>query len=104
MWSVIGATTTPDAASRVTSSALSGRPALGISALPPLLALAIASLLGAKDETAIDVGLWLCVLLLAACGAIVALREHATTWRVLRAAAGTGSLGLLLVLLHASVH
>jgi hypothetical protein len=85
-------------------SALGRELPLVLSALPPLLALAIASLLGAKDETAIEIGLWLCVLLLTACGAIVALREHATTWRVVRSAAGTGSLGLLLVLLHASVH
>ena len=34
MWSVIGATSTPWATSCVISSAVNGRPALGISALP----------------------------------------------------------------------
>jgi hypothetical protein len=77
---------------------------LVVSALPPLFALAIATLFGAGDETAIDAGLWLCVALLAACGAMVELRERSSAGRVARAAAGTGALGLLLVLLHASVH
>ena len=37
-WSVIGATTIPRATSRETSSRVIGRPALGISALPGLIA------------------------------------------------------------------
>lgn len=69
------------------------------SALPPLAAMAIAALLGASDETAIEIAFWVCVVSLAAWGAVVARREQASIARTIITAAGCGALGLVLVVL-----
>jgi hypothetical protein len=73
--------------------------ALVQSALPALAAMALAGLLGASDETAINIGFWVCVASLGAWGAIVAQREHASTARTVTAALGCAMLGLVLVAL-----
>jgi hypothetical protein len=69
------------------------------SALPPLAAMALGGLLGASDQTAINIGFWVCVASLGAWGAIVAHREHASPLRTVTAALGCAMLGLLLVVL-----
>jgi hypothetical protein len=74
------------------------------SCLPPLVAIAVASLLGASGETAIDVAIWVCIAVLAAWGGAIAHREGASWMRVIRAAVGAGGLGLLIVLVQALVH
>jgi hypothetical protein len=69
------------------------------SAAPPLAAMALAALVGASDETAIDIAFWVCVASLTAWGAVVARREEASIARTITTAAGCGALGLVLVLL-----
>lgn len=69
------------------------------SAIPPLAAMALAGLFGASDETAIDIGFWVCVASLAAWGAFVARREQASVAGTVFTALGCGALGLLLVVL-----
>jgi len=69
------------------------------SALPPLAAMGIAGLLGASDQTALDVGFWVCVASLGAWGGFVAYREQASAAGIGVAAVGGAALGLLLVVL-----
>ena len=69
------------------------------SAIAPLAAMAVALLFGASDETAIDIGFWICVGSLGAWGAIVAHREQASRARTAMTALGCAALGLLLVAL-----
>ena len=69
------------------------------SAIAPLAAMAVALLFGASDETAIDIGFWICVASLGAWGAIVAHREQASRARTAMTALGCAALGLLLVAL-----
>ena len=59
----------------------------------------IAALFGASDETAIDIAFWVCVVSLAAWGAVVARREQASIARTISTAVGCGALGLVLVVL-----
>jgi hypothetical protein len=74
------------------------------SAFPPFAAIAIARLLGASHETAIDVGIWTCVALLAGWGAVVAKREGASSLGIALRAAGCALLGMVLVGLKALLH
>ena len=69
------------------------------SALASLAAMALAMLFGASDETAIDIGFWICVASLGAWGAIVSHRERASRARTAMTALGCAALGLLLVVL-----
>jgi hypothetical protein len=77
---------------------------LGLSCVPPVVAIAVASLLGASDLTAINAAIWLCVALLAGWGAVIAHGEGASWARVVGTGLGSGALGLLMVLLNALVH
>lgn len=61
--------------------------------------MALARLLGASDETAIDIAFWVCVVSLGAWGAVVAHREGASAGRTVSTGLGCAMLGLLLVLL-----
>ena len=69
------------------------------SALPPLAAMALAGVFGASDQTAIDIGFWVCVASLGVWGGITARREDASPARTVMTALGCAALGLLLVLL-----
>jgi hypothetical protein len=72
--------------------------------IPPLAALAVARLLGATNETAVSIAVWVCVGALTLLGAGVASRENAPRLRVAVTAAGCGALGLAMVALKAVVH
>ena len=74
------------------------------SVIPPLAALAIAQVLGANDDDAISVAIWVCVGELALVGAGVARREGAPPHRIAVSAAGCAALGLTMVALKAIVH
>lgn len=74
------------------------------SVVAPLAALALARIVGATDESAIDVALWVCVGELAFFGAAVARREGAPPHRVVMTALGCAALGLTIVVLKALVH
>lgn len=74
------------------------------SVVPPLVALALARILGASDEDAISVAIWVCVGELALFGAGVARREGAPPHRIATTAAGCAALGLAIVALKAAVH
>ena len=73
-------------------------------AFPPFAAIAAARLLGASHETAIDVGMWTCVALLAGWGAVIARREGASALGIAARAAACLLLGMVLVLLKALLH
>lgn len=72
--------------------------------VPPLVALAIARLLGAGHENAITLAAWVCVAELAALGAGVAIRERESLFGVVLTALGCAGLGLTMILLKAIVH
>ena len=74
------------------------------SVIPPLGALAIAKLLGATDQSAINISIWVCVGALALLGAGVARREGLPPHRVVRTAVSCGAIGLVMVALKAIVH
>ena len=73
-------------------------------AVPLLVALALASALGASDNTAIDVAMAVCVGQLGLLGVGVARREGLPPHRVAATAAGCAALGLVMVALKAIVH
>jgi hypothetical protein len=73
------------------------------STLPALGGLGLALLLGASDETAVNVGIWICVATLAVCGAVVGRRERQGPGRIIRTAGSCAALGLLLVVLESVV-
>jgi hypothetical protein len=73
-------------------------------AAQPLAALALAHLLGASDETAISIAIWVCVGTLMVLGAGVARDEGAPPHRVVLGAISCGALGLVMVGLKAVVH
>lgn len=74
------------------------------SVVPPLAAVAVARILGATNETAISIAVWVCVGALTLLGAGVARREGSPPHRVAMTAAGCGALGLAMVALKAVVH
>jgi hypothetical protein len=74
------------------------------SALPPIIVMLIARLLGADDETAILIAACSCIVLLAGWGVVVGLQEHESTPRVVATAAGSALLGALMVLLKVVIH
>jgi len=74
------------------------------SAVLPLAALGLASLLGASDESAIDIALWTCIAVLAGWGIAIGRREEASRWRTARIAAGCAALGMVMVALKTIAH
>lgn len=74
------------------------------SVIPPLAALGIAQVLGAADDDAITVAIWVCVGQLTLLGAGVARREGAPPHRIAMSAMGCAALGLTMVALKAVVH
>jgi len=72
--------------------------------VPPLAALAIASVLGSTDENAINIAMVVCVGQLGLLGVGVAHREGEPPHRVALTAAGCAALGLVMVALKAIVH
>ena len=74
------------------------------SVVPPGLALAIASALGATDESAITIATWACVAELGLVGAGIARREGESALRVASTAAGCAALGAAMIALKAFVH
>ena len=71
---------------------------------PPLAALGVARLLGATNETAVSIAVWVCVGALTLLGAGVAHREGERPHQVVLTAAGCGALGLAMVVLKTVVH
>ena len=74
------------------------------SVIPPLVALGLASAVGASADTAIDVAIWVCVGQLGLLGVGVARREGLPPHRVVTTALGCAALGLVMVALKAIVH
>lgn len=74
------------------------------SAVLPLAAMALASLAGASDESAIDIALWTCVAVLVGWGVVIARREQASRWRTIGTALACGALGAVMIALNALVH
>ena len=72
--------------------------------IPPLAALAVATLAGATDENAITAAVWVCVGALGLLGAGVARREGLPAHRVAMTSAGCAGAGLVMVALKAFVH
>ena len=76
-----------------------------VAATVPLLAImAVASLLGASDETAISAAVWGSIVVLGLVGVTIARREEVSRTQAVGAVLGCAALGGLLVLLKVLVH
>jgi hypothetical protein len=76
-----------------------------VAASVPLLAIiAVASLLGASDETAISAAVWGSIVVLGLVGVTIARREEVSRTQAVGAVLGCAALGGLLVLLKVVVH
>lgn len=74
------------------------------SLLFPTAALVIAGLLGASEETALSIGVWVCVAELGLLGVAISFREGASPLGYIRTVGGCVALGLVMIGLKATFH
>jgi hypothetical protein len=72
--------------------------------ITPLVVMLVCRLLGASSETAINVAMWYSVALLFGLGWLAATRAGLAGWPRLAATAFAAVLGLVVVILKASLH
>ncbi len=74
------------------------------SAGPPLAVMLLAHALGSSARSAIDIGSWVCVLALAACGLLAGRREKRTVRGAILTSLGAAGLGLVMIALKSIIH